>query len=426
MHATATPTAARLLFDCSFTRVQTGEVGITRVVRRLAAELRRCPPCGMHFQPVAYSAGGWRLLDAANEPRAARRERADLDPGPLARLLRASGDIRLRRLIREFLPVSLQEFAWWTFSRMTYGRICGSLPLVEIRPDDVLVLCDASWNYRVWKLARDAKKSGARVCTMIHDLIPLDHPEFCAPLLTRIFDSWLRQAIATSDALICNSRATAETVADFRAKHGLASLPVGWFRLGVDLPEPGKCRQPGPAISELVSAATPFFLMVGSIEPRKNHRVALDACEELWRSGDRIRLVIAGRAADGADATVARIRCHPRLGDRLFLVEDATDADLDALYRSARALIFASRAEGFGLPLVEARQRGCWVVASRIPAFEELADEGVRFFDPDSADDLMKLLEALGAVPPSLTFQMPPFQWRDSARAFVAELERIL
>lgn len=415
----------QLLFDCSFTRLQAKEVGITRVVRKLAGELQNVQLPETTFVPVAYSRRGWHRADDIHDP----TEMTDEPSGsirPLAPLLRLSGNLQLRRLIRNGLPVGAQVLAWWAFSRLTYGKLASRLPEVDIAANDWLVLCDASWNYAIWHNARRAKASGARIVTMIHDLIPLNHPEFCAPLLTRIFGQWLRGALATSDAIICNSRATMNELEIFCRKHSLPCPPLGHFRLGADKPareregiDP-KERTPG------VEREAPYFLVVGSIEPRKNLAVVLDAFDGLWARGVDARLVIAGRPADGADEVVRRIHAHHAFGQKLCLMSNATDSDLDSLYQGALALVFASHAEGFGLPLVEARQRGCMVIASRIPAFSELADAGVVLFDATSADALEKLLLQRLHEQHRTVASMPNFSWKDSALEFQKELLRIL
>jgi alpha-1,2-rhamnosyltransferase len=147
--------------------------------------------------------------------------------------------------------------------------------------------------------------------------------------------------------------------------------------------------------------------------------------EECWQRGVDATLVIAGRPADGSQQTLARIGAHPEQARRLFFLGDASDAELDLLYRGARAVILPSLAEGYGLPLVEARQRGCEVLASRLPAFEELADDGVRLFPPGSESGLRSLVEAAAAAHgPPVPGRMPEFTWRDSASQFIAALER--
>ena len=88
------------------------------------------------------------------------------------------------------------------------------------------------------------------------------------------------------------------------------------------------------------------------------------------------------------DELARRIRTHPELGRRLTWFEAGSDAELDYAYRHASALIFASRCEGFGLPLVEAMQCGLPALASDIPVFREIGGDYPVYFDPDDAASL--------------------------------------
>ena len=103
-------------------------------------------------------------------------------------------------------------------------------------------------------------------------------------------------------------------------------------------------------------------------------------------------LLIAGRATAEEREFVERLRRHPQQGAKLLTLFDATDQELAHVYAHARALVLPSLAEGFGLPLVEARARGCLVIASDIQAFKELADQGVSFFPRHSEERLAELI----------------------------------
>jgi glycosyltransferase involved in cell wall biosynthesis len=85
---------------------------------------------------------------------------------------------------------------------------------------------------------------------------------------------------------------------------------------------------------------------------------------------------------------------HAEAGRRLLVIRDATDSDLKWLYENATALIMASEVEGFGLPIVEARQMGLPVICSDIAVFRELAAPGTEFFRRGSVDDLTKVIRS--------------------------------
>lgn len=401
--------------DCTYTRLQAAEVGITRVVRGLARGLREADPA-IDVRFAAYHSEGFRRAPSAS---------AEPAGGTSGSLYRLSERPELRHAVKALTPIWLQEWVWGCFSRFTYSRLADRLPRADIGADDIVVLCDASWGYDVWSCVDKAAKQGARIVTMVHDLIPITHPEFCAPVLTLIFENWLKEALRRSDALLCNSVATRREVEHYCRARSLQCPPAAAFRLGGDLPRAAAVAAPIAQATRDIAGRRGLFLSVGTLEPRKNHVLLLDAFDECWKRGSDVTLAIVGRPADGTQATLARIRAHAQLGRKLFLLTVCSDAELDFLYRRARAVVLASLVEGFGLPLAEARQHGCEVFASRIPAFEELADAGVQLFAPRAAGELAALVSQAAATPaPPQAAATAAFTWRDSARQFMDGIAR--
>ena len=121
------------------------------------------------------------------------------------------------------------------------------------------------------------------------------------------------------------------------------------------------------------------------------------------------------------------MRQHPQQGRLLLTLLDASDAEVAHAYAKCRALILPSLAEGFGLPLVEARTRGCLVIASDLPAFEELADEGVSLYARDSGAQLEALVAAHASVDRRASVApMAAFTWKDSAQQFLHGMTGLL
>jgi alpha-1,2-rhamnosyltransferase len=143
-------------------------------------------------------------------------------------------------------------------------------------------------------------------------------------------------------------------------------------------------------------------LAVSTIEPRKNHRYLLDAFELLWAQQSPARLCIIGRVGWKCEALIKRIEAHPELGQRLFMFNQLDDSGLEYAYARAKALVFSSHDEGFGLPLVEAMQRGLPAMGSDIPVFHEVGGEFMAYFDlqaPQTLADLVTQFERSGEFP---------------------------
>jgi len=133
-------------------------------------------------------------------------------------------------------------------------------------------------------------------------------------------------------------------------------------------------------------AAKPYFLFVGTLEPRKNLHRLIEAWREVRKTRD-IDLVLAGRLR----ADFPPFAAEPGLCIQGVVAE----ADLPSLYSGAVAVVYPSLYEGFGLPVLEAMQCGAVVVASRDPALLEIADGAAAHVD---ATDSRALAEALAAI----------------------------
>jgi alpha-1,2-rhamnosyltransferase len=397
---------ARVYLDVSYTRIQQGNVGITRTVRRLAGELATFTAC----TPVSWHRNGFR---AVRWPIEAPRAGAPARGGLAARLFGLAHSAPMRRLAN-MLPVSLVHLGWSALNAMTFNRLSARDKPIAFARGDLLLLADEGWNYPAWRAAAQARGKGARVVLVVYDLIPLRHPAFCAPLFSRVFGRWLPRMLACCDAVACISRATEEDLRVWCTQQRVELPPTAHFRLGSELPSgDGDIRG---ELSAFTHDEAPFFLSVGTIEPRKNLESLVHAFDRLWREGSPARLLIAGRPHPQCAELVARLRDHPQQGRKLMSVFDATDAELATAYSRCRALVFPSLAEGFGLPLVEARVRGCPVIASDLPALAELADAGVFLFPAGDQAALVSMLRDHSVRDRRADAGlMAPFTWNDSA-----------
>jgi alpha-1,2-rhamnosyltransferase len=408
---------SRIFLDVSYTRTQTGNVGITRTVRRIWAALQQQHPCCI---PVAYNHSGFRHVSRTTPSVLGG------DTHPSASLYRRLTSGASRRIASACLPLPLLHTLWSAANRWTFDRLSATEQPVAFEAGDWLVLADESWNYRAWRSAALARARGAKVILVLYDLIPVQHPEFCAPLFARIFPGWLLRMLTACDAVMCISRDTMEDLRAFCRQVDLPCPPAAHFRLGCDLPHTGGGHV-RTAVSDFLGVQIPCFAAIGTIEPRKNYELLLAVFDRMWRTGLDAHLFIGGRVHPDSRRLLEQMQQHPQHGHRLLVLLNASDAEIDLAYTTCRALLFPSLAEGFGLPLVEARARGCLVIASALPALLEMADEGVFFFPPNSADALEALIREHartsrpGAIPPAKLFT-----WQDSATQLVAEAGRLL
>lgn len=292
-----------------------------------------------------------------------------------------------------------------------------------VRPGDHFLQLDSSWgdiDAQIMAL-RGARLAGARITFVVYDLIPLRTPAFCAEDMPAVFRHWLLRAMTLADDILCISRTVALDVMRFLEEIRCPQrIRVGFWRLGADFgAKPARLPQP--------AGQRPRFLMVGTLEPRKAHRVALEAFEQLWARGIDVELVFAGKQGWHVERLVERLRGHPEFNRRLHWHNAPNDAALGALYASARAVIVPSFAEGYGLPISEGLHLGIPVVASDIPVFREVAGEasGVRFFEVGNPGALAEAVVAMIAGGDVEAHEaMTPASWAESAASMADLLAR--
>lgn len=253
LHAQA-PTR-QFLVDISELVRHNAQTGIQRVVGAVMSELVRQPPAGYRVEPVyaTMEQPGYRY---ANAFAAATLGMADRDP----------------------------------FDRP-----------IEYGPGDVFLGLDLRPELIPFQegFFQQLRNNGVGVYFVVYDLLCLEMPDAFIPIVRQLFPVWLATVVRQSGA-VCISRSVAGQLQAWVAANApdrLDDFAIGWFHLGADLehalPSTGL---PDTAQSVLDALAkTTSFLMVGTIEPRKDHVLALDAFERLWASGQALTLVIAGK-----------------------------------------------------------------------------------------------------------------------------------
>lgn len=205
-----------------------------------------------------------------------------------------------------------------------------------------------------------------RINILIHDVIPLDFPQYQKPGTVEIFRKRLRAAQRHADRLIYNSADTKSRAETVLAKSG--RVPEGLIaHLGVTLPD----ATGTPAIP---LPDRPFFLTVGTIEPRKGHGLLLDVWEDMIRDNpgkDVPLLLICGARGWNNQEVFDRLDALPPDGPMREL-SGLDDATIAALMTRSLGLLFPSHAEGYGLPPLEAAALGCPVICPQLDVFKEL------------------------------------------------------
>jgi glycosyltransferase involved in cell wall biosynthesis len=226
------------------------------------------------------------------------------------------------------------------------------------------------------------RRAGAAFVPLVHDLIPLSHPEYARPAQVGRHARRLATTAALADGILVNSATTAAVLRDYLPA---LQAPIGIAPLGVDALAaalPGAGAAP-PGEAGAAPASDPYFVCLGTIEPRKNHLLLLHLWRALAEAGGRVpRLVIVGRRGWENENILDLLDRCPALRGVVEERGPLPDAEVAPLIAGASALLFPSFAEGFGLPVAEALGAGVPVICSDIPAMREVAGGVAEMIDP--------------------------------------------
>ncbi len=268
----------------------------------------------------------------------------------------------------------------------------------EIPAGSVFFDLDSVWNSRLKRsyLFPILKQKGVKIVTLIYDIIPITHPQFCHETTTMNFMVYLGANLQYADLIITSANATSKAINEMTDRLGIERKRIVVIPLGSDFTKKKTVFKLENRIDRTVKriAQGKYILMVGTIEPRKNHSLLVDALEDgLADLG--ITVVFAGRMGWNMKEFERRLRNHKWLNQKLFFIRKPDDATVDYLYKHAFLVAFPTFNEGFGLPMIEAFERGTPVAASDIEVLHEVAGEYADYFNPYEKEDFIRCVKDL-------------------------------
>ncbi len=269
--------------------------------------------------------------------------------------------------------------------------------LSEIRYGTVFFDLGAAWMSRVRRsyLLPLIKKQGAVIVAHIYDIISVTHPQYCLQRGVCLFMDYIGAHLQYADAIIVNAQATAAELKKLADQVGCtlpscAAVPLGAdFQPDVPIKKIVRKKRNFHSFSAKVKGCMPYLLMTGTIEPRKNHKLLLQAYDEGLRDMG-YSIVFAGSMGWDMECFEQRMKQHPDYGKRILWFSGMGDDEISYLYRHAQFLVFCSYTEGFGLPVVESLQRGTPVLAADMAVTRETAGECCIYFAQDDAGGICR------------------------------------
>ncbi|GLR66335.1 glycosyl transferase [Acidocella aquatica] len=343
---------SRLLY-----RVFRGKItGIDRVEIAYAEQILNAVPAQARFVAYDYWRGSFRAMPQAQARALVREIGPAWRAGDMAGVSRRS----LHGLLRSiFTAPALPRYRGG--ARPTYINVSNHpLHLVD-------------------RVGRMTARTGAVFIPLVHDLIPLELPEYVPPAWIEHHRSRLKTIAAHADGIISNSESTTQAL-----RMHIPRLPVATIPLGVGT----LMAPPAPA------PTSPYFVMVGTIEPRKNHLLLL----HIWRRlvheygiGAPDLHIIGRRGWENEQVVDILERCSDIAG-HVHEHGMVADGELASTLAGARALLMPSFAEGYGLPVVESLAMGVPVICSDIGAHREIGKGVPEFLDPLDGPAWMRMI----------------------------------
>lgn len=257
----------------------------------------------------------------------------------------------------------------------------------------------------------------------IHDLLSFRHPELIQGSLAKGVSLLSKRAARAATRVLTDSQASAADIDEFLR---IDPARVDVVPLAASPPDPGR-TDPSLLVQLGVPTGRAFALSTGNRLPHKNFEVLLRAWATLPSVGRPLLVITGGHGED----PLRRVVSDLGLEGEVLLTSWVSGPDLETLYRCAMLYVCPSLFEGFGLPLLEAMQRGCPVLASDIPVLREIGGDAVRYVDARRPDTLRAgLVAALADTAALLQLaidgrsQASRFSWESTARATAGSYRR--
>lgn len=289
-----------------------------------------------------------------------------------------------------------------------------------------LLMLGASWardNYDSILTALKDANIECKKAVLVHDLLPIARPRLASAASGQAFRDWINLVLATADVIFTPSRFTAQTLMRYQGYDCGRIVPINF---GV-----ARINTVSRPVSRL--AGRRFILYVSTIDPRKNHRVAIKAWVRAFtgRPAEAPDFVCVGHSKRRSRDLLIKLTAQTGLASKLHFLEDVDDLQLRYLYENCLFFVFPSKFEGWGLPVAEAMSFGKFGIVSRTTSLPEVGGPFVDYAHPYAMSDWVDGIATYATQPDRLAererqiaaYYRPP-SWEDTAAQILDALER--
>jgi glycosyltransferase involved in cell wall biosynthesis len=297
------------------------------------------------------------------------------------------------------------------------------------REKTVISLLGAAWvipDY-VRTILNIKRKFGVRFVPTFHDLIPIYAKETCDQGTAEVFKAFLDQIIRHVDVGLCVSENTATDLRRYCEENNHPLPPTHVTKNGSSLSEFFAIKEEDPMCIEDAIPTEPYALFVSTVEGRKNHIYAFQIWQNLVKLGVKMpKLICVGRLGWRAEEFLQSLMRTNNLNGLIEIVEDISDAELEALYRNCQFTIYPSIYEGWGLPVGESLAYGKPCVLAQGSSLPEVAGDLGIYIPIDNITDACRIVRELVESSEKLeewtnrvVNEYKPVRWSDVAKEVI-------
>lgn len=331
-----------------------------------------------------------RLIDRLEELWSEKTYRSHSDAGLKEIKLRLAG--RPSSVVRKGVPNNRRKIARRFADLFAAGGLPSGIRRLSSAPKDSIYVNIGHVGLAFpWFVSWLRRRPDVKPVFMLHDMIPLENPEWVSEAGLRHHDQMTENAARYAAALIATSPTARNSVMRELALRGRGDIPVA----AVPLPVAPLFLERWERDEELASHN--YFVVCGALQPRKNHVLLINVWRELVRRRGPLapKLVVVGSPGWGGGPIKHLVTRCREIEDHLIFAEDLSSPALRSVMGHAKGLLMASHAEGYGLPIIEALCVRTPVVASDIPAHHDVAGDNAIYRHPIDGLGWLEAVESL-------------------------------